>query len=256
MSYILNALRKSEQDRQARQNENQEKSHFSTQTQQRPIVLWLVIVVIIINILALVYFLSMQFQQGEPSSVSFASPSITEPVKHPEKHIPSTIHEPPLPEPILTKKAPPLAPSFVESVEQSSISELLKQRQLKKKTISKPPVKTANVATKTKPIQPKKSATETSKNKPPAVTKAKNNPAPENDIPYLHEMSPQFRRNIPDLNINMFVYSQNTADRFLIMDMKKYTTGQETENGLEIKEIKNDSLVLRYQNKTFQIKRP
>jgi general secretion pathway protein B len=69
-------------------------------------------------------------------------------------------------------------------------------------------------------------------------------------------MPPEFRRNVPNLNINVFVYAKSPEDRFVIIDMKKYRAGQETADGLEIKEIKSNSLVISYQNKTFQIKRP
>jgi general secretion pathway protein B len=69
-------------------------------------------------------------------------------------------------------------------------------------------------------------------------------------------MPSTFRRNIPNVNINVFVYAKNPDDRFVIINMKKYRTGQKIADELEVAEIKSDSLVLRHNNITFQIKRP
>ena len=126
-----------------------------------------------------------------------------------------------------------------------------------------------------KPVIPIKPAHETIKhpiiaNKPelplqttPAIASAvkverdppKTNPV-KNDIPFLSDLSFEFRQSVPKLNINVFVYSQHPEERFVMIDMIKYTPGQQIKDTMVLKEIRPESLVVVYQNQTFQIKRP
>ena len=78
----------------------------------------------------------------------------------------------------------------------------------------------------------------------------------KNDLPFLQNLPFEFRRNIPKLNINVFVYSENPSERFVMIDMVKYTSDQQILPGMDLKEIRDNSLVVTYKNKTFQIKRP
>jgi general secretion pathway protein B len=66
----------------------------------------------------------------------------------------------------------------------------------------------------------------------------------------------EFRRTIPELNINVFVYSEHGEESFVMIDMVKYKSGQQLKNGMTLKAILNDSLVIVYQNREFQIERP
>jgi general secretion pathway protein B len=75
-------------------------------------------------------------------------------------------------------------------------------------------------------------------------------------IPFLHELPAEFRHTVPDLKINVFVYSGQAAERFVMIDMAKYTVGQRIKDSLELKEIRPDSLVVEYNNQTFRIQRP
>ena len=76
------------------------------------------------------------------------------------------------------------------------------------------------------------------------------------EIPLLNDLSTEFRRQVPSLNINVFVYSQNAADRFVIIDMIKYRAGEKLASGLVVGEIRSDSVVLQYQGRKFRINRP
>ncbi|MGH8476101.1 MAG: general secretion pathway protein GspB [Methylococcales bacterium] len=75
-------------------------------------------------------------------------------------------------------------------------------------------------------------------------------------IPLLSEMPRDFQRELPALNINVFVYSDISKERFVIVNMSKYSSGEKIDNGPEILEIRPDSLVLKYLGETFRIKRP
>jgi len=76
------------------------------------------------------------------------------------------------------------------------------------------------------------------------------------DIPYLVDLPFEFRQTVPRLAINVFVYSQHPEERFVMIDMVKYKPGQQIKDAMVLKEIRPESLVVVYQNQTFQIKRP
>jgi general secretion pathway protein B len=83
-------------------------------------------------------------------------------------------------------------------------------------------------------------------------------PAPQsaNKIPYLSDLPNDFRQSVPKMAINVFVYSRDPAERFVIINMVKYKAGQLTKDEVAIKEILPKSLVLNYRDQTFQIAQP
>ncbi len=98
----------------------------------------------------------------------------------------------------------------------------------------------------------KASSAKTMRQKPPAAAKAK---APRPSVPLLSELPLEFRRQVPRLNINVFVYADEPQQRFVIVDMVKYRTGENIQQ-IQLKEILSDSLVVEYMGKTFRILRP
>jgi general secretion pathway protein B len=75
-------------------------------------------------------------------------------------------------------------------------------------------------------------------------------------IPFLFELDPEFRRTIPELKINVFVFSEQLAERFVMIDMVKYNVGDRIKDSVVLKEIRSDSLVVEYNHRVFRIKRP
>jgi general secretion pathway protein B len=81
--------------------------------------------------------------------------------------------------------------------------------------------------------------------------------APESKIvPFLSELPPEFRQTVPEFKVNVFVYSEQPAQRFVMVDMVKYTVGERIKESITLKEIRPDSFVVEYNNRTFRIKRP
>lgn len=83
----------------------------------------------------------------------------------------------------------------------------------------------------------------------------RNTPTQQPAVPLLSELPLEFRRQVPKLNINVFVYADQSPQRFVIVDMVKYRAGQNIQN-MRLKEILADSLVVEYMGKTFRIRRP
>lgn len=74
--------------------------------------------------------------------------------------------------------------------------------------------------------------------------------------PLLSELPVKFQRELPTLKINLFVYSNDPDDRFVLVNMSRYVTGQKIEDGPQIMEIRPDSLALSYRGQNFRILRP
>ena len=75
-------------------------------------------------------------------------------------------------------------------------------------------------------------------------------------LPYLRELPFTFQQTVPDVTINVFVYSDQPSECFVMIDGVKYKIGQSLPNAMHIKDITVNSLVVEYQNKAFQIDRP
>jgi general secretion pathway protein B len=263
MSFILNALRKSEQERQSAQAKtlgDRVLEKQAVEKKKNKSFWWLILV--IANVFFMVYFLIIFGDGGEEKT---------------EKSLP-------IPESAEVKK---IADQQVgkmhlnEKGEQSSIAVLLNNQRVENQKILKKKMQQARDAEQveqekrveekikavknTKKISPvirPKLIAKTVPIKKPVVT----NRAPvvkpkprvvvkkEAGPPFLSELSYDFRRTVPRMRINVFVYSDNKEERFIMVDMKKYQSGQEISEGLELKEIQPDSLVVEYDGRVFRIK--
>lgn len=239
MSYILNALRKSETERQATKAESLEDRLLETTPTVEKKTPKTFIALIVFNICLVIYFfVSLNTQvktQPPPTPVKTKQKTEAAVKKHTET----------APQPIAHPK-----PQFL----QQSIASQIKKQQ---KAVEKPVVN--------KPIIAKTIKKSQAKEQDVALPVPETQPlteevyiAPEiaqQDIPFLSELPSSFRRTVPDLKINVFVYSENPDERFIMTDMQKYQVGQQLESGIMIKEIREDSLVVEYKNLIFKLRR-
>jgi general secretion pathway protein B len=75
-------------------------------------------------------------------------------------------------------------------------------------------------------------------------------------IPFLQAMPIDFQQRVGPITINVFAYSEQPEERFAIIDMKKYRAGDRLQGGPELLEIRADSLVLRSEGRQFRVPRP
>jgi len=91
-----------------------------------------------------------------------------------------------------------------------------------------------------------------SRTQPPAAT-----PAPAADpLPLLNELPYSIRRKFPKLKINVYVYSNDPRERFMIVDMVRFQEGQKITDKIVLKEIRPDDFVVSFSGKTFRVPRP
>lgn len=92
----------------------------------------------------------------------------------------------------------------------------------------------------------------------PAVTVAaaplQPTPAPSAaEAPLLAQLPEGVRRSVPPLNVGVHVFSEQAANRFVLVDMKRFGEGSELPNGLRIERITPRGLVLNHQGQRFQL---
>lgn len=254
MSYILNALRKSEQERQDGHAETLENRIQRTQDEPpKKTSFWLVILVLI-NLFFLSYFIwSFSQDKDNQSTAEQATAEVKKAIKaEPElktesktiAHLPPPAVEKPA---IETPKSPP----------QHTIAEQIKnQRTIRKPTIDKTKrrekQRTESVKQEIKPIIQAQQLNEQEKI---FIAKTEASEKQDNDAPYLSELDYDFRRTVPNIDINVYVYAEKEQDRFIMIKMQKYQQGQQIDSEMTLKEIRMNSLVIEYKNKVFQIKR-
>ncbi len=273
MSFILNALRKSEQERLAKQAESTGHKLIGKQEQidNKKLPVWL-IALFIINMCLMAYFVWSVIQKDnqpietektivteKPKSLTLdtvvsekSRPLIQDKIVS-EKLLPST------PKAIDTFKDPVI--NLAKQKEQAFIAQQIKERKAKKRKEITPPENKQTVSVKKqvesipvverKKIEPSKPIlSRNDQNKIKEKEKEK-----ENSPPFLSELPFEFRRSVPAIDFNVFVYSSIENERFVMIDMKKSQAGQEILEGMMLKEIRKNSIVVEYKNKVFQIDR-
>ncbi len=258
MSYILNALRKSDRERQASQqvtNRILEQEPERRQSMFR----WIGVIVIVnlIAIACLFWYVTKSIENTETTEIPKRPPASI--VSEQRSSDSLTRVEEPKPKLSLERKTTPIAELTNSNVSPKRQAPSKYKLEIKPNDTLRPvrPVK------EQKPLTAAKAPLVTTPVPEPVVVPqpfaiAPPEPKPEraNDIPWLREMPFEFRQTVPKMNINVFVYASDPSERFVLIDMVKYKPGQDTKDGVGIVEIKQDGLVVRYDGRIFMLERP
>lgn len=255
MSFILNALRKSEQERQALQPETVTDRILLPQPQQnRSKTAKFFVVLIIANVLIIDCIVWFVRNHSTPSPDTIA-PATSHPLSAQEtKTEPKAIAKSTQPEKaesetasiaewVNTQKPEPAPLPVKPVIAKKPATDTIKQPATANK--SGPSIQTAPAIAASTKAQP-----EIPETKPVEQISVKK------DIPFLSDLPSEFRQTVPKFTINVFVYSKQPEESFVMIDMVKYKQGQQIKDTMVLKEILSDSLILTYQNQTFKIKRP
>lgn len=190
MSFILDALRRSEQERRHLADDSSPLLPPGN-THRRPWLTWLLSAVVAVNFIALAWLLLHQPADQAPAPVAIATTpaasktlSLTEIAGRPAA----------LPQPVIASAEPP-------------------------------------------PLPPQPMP----------------EPPPEVALPWLFELSDNFRRSLPSIQIGMHVHARQPQSRFVMIDGRQYREGQELAPGLQLVEITAQGMVLNYQGQDFQM---
>jgi len=215
MSYILNALQKSEQSRQQTQQDLSTNFTNSPTIEKKWYQLTIVWVLLLINLLLVGIFLwkNTVTTQLNPVKTEFKANNSIEPTK---KNL-------------------------------TAISAVVADRKkllIKKNIETKIPIK---IQQKPKPVVISSPAAI------PITSDIATPPIPKRNYPpLLNELELSFRNQVPHLQINAFAYAEIPAQRFVIINMVKYRGGEEIAIGMILQAILPNSLKVEYRGQVFR----
>lgn len=211
MSYILEALKKSERERRLGRVPDLESLRDEAPVRTAAAARWPLVVAALVlglNAVVLGYYL---WSQREPTPVVAAPPTVAQPA------VPAAA--PARPEPVPAAATAP-APAASPAVE-----------------LPPPP---GPMATAPRPLVQPAAA-------PPAqVTTA---------TPW-EEMPLEFRSRVPQPSIDVHVYAQEPARRFILVALQKYRQGDRLPDGVLVQEITEDGVIFVADGQRFLVPRP
>ena len=205
MSFILDALKKSETERQ--QKGSAEFANVPTSDGRRegpPAWLWVLGVLLLINLAVLIgIFLRPDAGTREPIAAS----------------------------------APAAEPRDAAPPHEDFASRVASARE------NAPVVQQPSSPAEDEPVFPAKPA------EPPDVSRS------TATLPTIHEVSAQGLVSLPDLHVDIHVFSESARDRFVFINMQKLNEGSRLSEGPLVEEITPDGVVLSMNGTTFLLPR-
>lgn len=80
-------------------------------------------------------------------------------------------------------------------------------------------------------------------------------PAADN-VPFLRSLSPELRQALPEMVVNIHVYATNEAERILYINNRPYQAGGKVRDDIVVEEIVADGAVLSFRGQRFKLPRP
>lgn len=269
MSFILNALRKSELEREAAQTKplsNKLISH-PTLPEKNSNSTWLMALAVVnICFLSFVlwYFFKNEPEQTEENLLSISKPIVHIEVKKPEVEAKDVRQTAAIPKPIKDFPQGSIAQQIKNKFVTQALPIIKESPIVQEKTQAEAIMVTENMGEKNTPVEvtniihselviEKGEGDNNTQTLPSNTIKSEHQKSKE--PPFLSELSYKEKRSIPPISINVFVYSDKEEDRFIMVNMTKYVEGQEIEEGMMLKEIRNQSIVVEYDKQVFQLHR-
>jgi general secretion pathway protein B len=226
MSFILDALKKSEIERQRQSMPGLMDAPASLRRGRLP--LWAIILgcLLAINIVVLIVVLT---RYGGPSVAAAArhdSPPAEQKAGAVDDHF-SPMSNAPVNAPVYAPEipVPPAEASSTESAPQAIAPHAIAQR----------------------------AAPHTFRHPDPVLTQEE----ADNDevLPTINEINLTGAQALPELHLDVHVYATNPADRFVFINMRKYKEGNTLQEGPVLERIRRDGVVLNYQGLRFILPR-
>ncbi len=105
-------------------------------------------------------------------------------------------------------------------------------------------------------VRPKRKAVVKHLTETPGPSFAQVIPLVSDDTPLLQQMPSELQRAIPPMAVTIHVYSPQESQRILFINNREYHKGDRIEGGIRVEEIVPDGVVLSYQAQRFKLSRP
>jgi general secretion pathway protein B len=245
VSFILDALKKSENERQRQAGPSLADVRISRSETERP--WWAVAVAALLVVNLGVLLVVLMRNDGREESSPAASPSApfaaSSPASSalPASRVPASppmqqssnpaVH--PLADEAVDRREPPVDPAITANAALAAAANVPEGPPLVK------PVEPPGVAPTATPA-------------PPAFD-ARNGPASE-VLPTSIDLAAS-GRSVPELHLDIHVYSANPAERFVLVNMRRYTEGQALNEGPTVERITTDGVVLNHRGLRYVLPR-
>ena len=215
MSFILDALKKSEADRQGKSSPGIADVPTAVSPSGAPRWLWIVVALLGINLLVLMVVLL------RPTGVGPGMPTVTS--AEPAARIAETLPEPAIESAPREASVDERAPEATEAAPDESTDRI--------ETIAEAPVVT---------------------NEPraPAIEE----PEPETLLTF-NDLRASGSVSLPDLHVDLHVYSDNPGERFVFINMNQYRENATLSEGPRVRRITSEGVILEYVGTTFLLPR-
>jgi general secretion pathway protein B len=80
-------------------------------------------------------------------------------------------------------------------------------------------------------------------------------PDEEENLPSVSELNLTGAQALPELHLDVHVYATNSAERFVFINMRKYHEGATLQEGPTVERIRRDGVILNYQGLRFLLPR-
>lgn len=231
MSYILDALKKADQERTLGEVPDLETPHWGERrTQPSYRWFWIVVALLLFNAVLLAVYLwrgdgedetVLDTQRPDEPVASQAAPMPVTPLPRTDRKLVESPRVATRP-----KVLPPVTPPVSQPAQ--------------------PPVTT--------PAQPAVSPPASPPEKSPAPpATAVSVPSRSSNVPEWGELSLDFRSGFPVPHLDVHVYAEEPGRRFILVNLKKYREGDTLESGAVLEEIQPGSIQLNYQGTRFRL---
>jgi general secretion pathway protein B len=219
MSFILDALRKSEAERQQQAGGEFSNVPSSPDDSQSPKWLWILALLLLVNIVVLLGILLRPDAAPDAETRSVTVPADSAPAE----------------------PAPTLQPSPAEDAGQTAPS--FEERVAVAKKDQPAPEPTAAQTAQAATASPA-----------PAATAAER-PSRDDRLMTLDELRLAGSIQLPELHLDIHVYAEKPAERFVFVNMNKHRENSRLDEGPVVVEITPEGVVLRHQGQTFLLPR-
>lgn len=246
MSYILDALKKAEAEREHGQVPGLHTPAAHVDTEDGPVtrppppwVMGLGAAMVLVALVAM-------WAWTRPAPEALTPPPLTAPL---DVQTAGAVPQPVAPSPALQPESPSIPAPRVAVAEVETAMPAAPPP----KTSASPAPQRAEAAAPVRVEAPK--AVPREGRSPPAPVHVDPAPAPDRDakVPTLAELPEEVRRSLPPLSVSGAMYSDHPASRMLLINNRVFHEGDQPSPGLVLEEIRLKSAVLRYRGTRYAV---
>lgn len=249
MSYILDSLKKSEQQRRQGELPNLQSDHPGSTPpppSKRGVWPWVVVAVLLVNAGVLAWWLTSAPSAPQPGRLS--KPDVSQVQATPSKPAP-TASRPSVPARRTAAVADPdKSPAMVQAEPEKSTPKPLTAKLNQDDGHRQTQPQAASPAAQPPPAEPPAKASQPAP-RPPAVA---GSPA----IIPLEDLPAEIRSGLPDLKLSLLYYTAAPEKRLARLNGKNLREGDTVESGVTLKEIRPEGAVISFRGKLILLPRP